>query len=129
MRDEPRRDAAAGVRQLRALGVQPVMLSSDNRRTAEAVAADVGLDAVAGLLPQDKVREINALRGRGPVVMVGDGINGAPSQATADVGIAMGGAFNVALEIGDPTSTSRDIQTSQVEWKTSSMASMGAPIR
>ena len=101
LRDEPRRDAAAGVRQLRALGVQPVMLSGDNRRTAEAVAADVGLDAVAGLLPQDKVREIAALRARGPVVMVGDGINDAPSLATADVGIAMGGGTDVALETGD----------------------------
>ena len=101
MRDEPRRDTAAGVRQLCALCVQPVMLSGDNRRTAEAVVADVRLDAVAGLLPQDKMREITALRARGPVVMVGDGINDAPSLATADVGIALGGAFNVALEIGD----------------------------
>ncbi|HET8995702.1 MAG TPA: heavy metal translocating P-type ATPase, partial [Acetobacteraceae bacterium] len=101
LRDEPRSDAAAGIRQLRALGVQPVMLSGDNRRTAEAVAARVGLHAVAELLPQDKVREIGALRQRGPVLMVGDGINDAPSLATADVGIAMGGGTDVALETGD----------------------------
>ena len=101
LRDEPRSDAAAGIRQLRALGVQPVMLSGDNRRTAEAVATSVGLHAVAGLLPQDKVREIGALRQRGPVIMVGDGINDAPSLATADVGIAMGGGTDVALETGD----------------------------
>jgi len=101
VRDEPRRDAAAGIRQLQALGVQTVMLSGDNRRTAEAVAASVGLNALAGLLPEDKVREIAALRTRGPVIMVGDGINDAPSLASADVGIAMGGGTDVALETGD----------------------------
>lgn len=101
VRDEPRRDAAAGIRQLQALGVQAVMPSGNNRRIAEAVAASVGVKALARLLPEDKVREITALRARGPVILVGDGINDAPSLAAADVGIAMGGGTDVALETGD----------------------------
>jgi Cd2+/Zn2+-exporting ATPase len=73
LRDEQRSDAEPSNRQLRALRVQPVNLSGDNRRTAEAVVASVGLHAVASLLPEDKVREIAALRARGPVIMVGSG--------------------------------------------------------
>ncbi len=101
VRDEPRADAAAGIQALRELGVRPVMLSGDNRRTAQAIGADLGLDVAAGLLPEDKLREIAALKAQGPVVMVGDGINDAPSLAAADIGIAMGGGTDVALETAD----------------------------
>jgi Cd2+/Zn2+-exporting ATPase len=100
-RDEPRADAAAGIAALVRLGVRPVMLTGDNRRTGEAIAISLGLDAKAELLPEDKLREIARLRERGPVVMVGDGINDAPALAAASVGVAMGGGTDVALETAD----------------------------
>jgi Cd2+/Zn2+-exporting ATPase len=101
LRDEPRADAAAGVAAITALGVRPVMLTGDNRRTGEAIAISLGLDAKAELLPDDKLREIAKLRDRGPVIMVGDGINDAPALAAASVGVAMGGGTDVALETAD----------------------------
>jgi Cd2+/Zn2+-exporting ATPase len=101
VRDEPRPDAAAGLRMLQAMGVRPVMLTGDNPRTAAAVAATLGLEAKAGLLPANKLREIAALKQQGPVAMVGDGINDAPALAAASVGIAMGGGTDVALETSD----------------------------
>jgi Cd2+/Zn2+-exporting ATPase len=78
-----------------------VMLTGDNARTGAAIAAGLGLDVKAGLLPEDKLREITALKAQGPVAMVGDGINDAPALATASVGIAMGGGTDVALEAAD----------------------------
>ncbi len=101
MRDEPRADAAAGVAALRGLGVRAVMLTGDNERTGRAIAAKLDLDVRAGLLPEDKLREIAALKAQGPVVMVGDGINDAPALAAASVGVAMGGGTDVALETAD----------------------------
>ncbi|TCH98414.1 cadmium-translocating P-type ATPase [Roseococcus sp. SYP-B2431] len=101
LRDEPRADAAAGMAALAALGVRPVMLTGDNARTGAAIAARLGLEAKAELLPEDKLREIAALRALGPVAMVGDGINDAPALAAASVGIAMGGGTDVALETAD----------------------------
>ncbi|MCW3476383.1 heavy metal translocating P-type ATPase [Limobrevibacterium gyesilva] len=101
VRDEPRAHAAAGIRALRDLGVRSVMLTGDNPRTGKAVAAALGLDVKAGLLPEDKLREIGALKAQGPVGMVGDGINDAPALAAASVGIAMGGGTDVALETAD----------------------------
>ena len=101
VRDEPRADAAAGIAALRKLGVRGVMLTGDNRRTGAAVASELGLDVKAELLPQDKLAEIAALKGMGPVAMVGDGINDAPALASASVGIAMGGGTDAALETAD----------------------------
>lgn len=101
LRDEPRADAAAGVAAIAALGLHPVMLTGDNPRTAAAIAGALGLEAKAGLLPADKLREIAALREAGAVVMVGDGINDAPALAAATVGVAMGGGTDVALETAD----------------------------
>ncbi|MCO6416126.1 cadmium-translocating P-type ATPase [Siccirubricoccus sp. KC 17139] len=101
VRDEPRADAAAGIRALRDLGVRPVMLTGDNPRTGKAIASALGLDVQAGLLPEDKLREIAALKQTAPVAMVGDGINDAPALAAASVGIAMGGGTDVALETAD----------------------------
>ena len=101
VRDEPRADAAAGIAALRKLGVHSVMLTGDNRRTGGAVASELGLDVKAELLPQDKLAEIAALKERGPVAMVGDGINDAPALAAASVGIAMGGGTDAALETAD----------------------------
>ncbi|QBP12543.1 heavy metal translocating P-type ATPase [Cupriavidus metallidurans] len=101
LRDEPRRDARAAVAQLRELGVRSVMLTGDNRRTAKAIAGDLGIDWKAELLPQDKLRIVNEIKRDAKVAMVGDGINDAPALATADVGIAMGGGTDVALETAD----------------------------
>ncbi len=101
LRDEPRADAAAGIAAMKTLGLRPVMLTGDNRRTGEAIAATLGLDVRAGLLPDDKLREIARLREDGAVIMVGDGINDAPALAAADVGVAMGGGTDVALETAD----------------------------
>ena len=101
VRDEPRPDAAAGIRALDALGVEAVMLTGDNVRTGQAIAGALGLKVKAGLLPEDKLREIGALKAKAPVAMVGDGINDAPALAAASVGIAMGGGTDVALETAD----------------------------
>ena len=101
LRDEPRPDAAAAIAALRALGIESVMLTGDNRRTGQAIADTLGLTAQAELLPEDKVAAITALKARGPVAMVGDGINDAPALATATIGIAMGGGTAVALETAD----------------------------
>ena len=102
IRDEPRADAAAGLSALKHEGIQAVMLTGDNRRTAQAIARSLGIEAQAELLPQDKQRIVKELQGRGFVVAkVGDGINDAPALAAADVGIAMGGGTDVALETAD----------------------------
>ena len=77
------------------------MLTGDNARTGAAIAASLGMGVKAELLPDDKLREIAALRSAGPVVMVGDGINDAPALAAASVGVAMGGGTDVALETAD----------------------------
>lgn len=103
MRDEPRPDAREGLDALRALGVRTVMLTGDNRRTASAIGKQLGMDDVrAELLPEDKQRIVGELRQQGrQVAKVGDGINDAPALAAADVGIAMGGGTDVALETAD----------------------------
>ncbi|WP_424137746.1 heavy metal translocating P-type ATPase [Roseomonas chloroacetimidivorans] len=101
LRDEPRGDAASGVAALSTLGIRSVMLTGDNARTGAAIAKGLGLDVKAELLPDDKLREIAALRSAGPVVMVGDGINDAPALAAASVGVAMGGGTDIALETAD----------------------------
>jgi Cd2+/Zn2+-exporting ATPase len=102
MRDEARPDAVAGLASLRASGIRIVMLTGDNRRTAEAVAAGLGIEAQAELLPQDKQRIVRALQAEGfRVAKVGDGINDAPALAASDIGIAMGGGTDVALETAD----------------------------
>ncbi|WP_102128165.1 heavy metal translocating P-type ATPase [Deinococcus planocerae] len=101
LRDEPRPDAREAVEQLRRLGVNTVMLTGDNARTGQAIARDLGLDVHAELLPEDKLRLVADLRARGGVAMVGDGINDAPALARSDVGVAMGGGTDVALETAD----------------------------
>ena len=101
--DAPREEAAAAVCRLEALGVASAMLTGDNPGTAQSVASQIGLREVyAGLLPGQKVERVQALRRRGPVAMVGDGVNDAPALAEGDVGIAMGVAgSDVALETAD----------------------------
>ncbi len=102
MRDEPRADALDGLKRLRDAGIRTIMLTGDNRRTAEAVGKALGIEVRAELLPQDKQTIVGQLRSEGLVVgKVGDGINDAPALAAADIGIAMGGGTDVALETAD----------------------------
>jgi Cd2+/Zn2+-exporting ATPase len=101
IRDEPRSDAQAALFQLKQLGVQGVMLTGDNARTGKAIAERLGLGVRAELMPQDKASIISELKQSGKVAMIGDGINDAPALAQADVGIAMDGGTDVALETAD----------------------------
>lgn len=102
MRDEPRADAVAGLKTLTDAGIRTVMLTGDNKRTAAAVGAQLGIEVRAELMPEDKQRIVGELKQEGFVVgKIGDGINDAPALAAADVGIAMGGGTDVALETAD----------------------------
>ncbi|WP_233243054.1 heavy metal translocating P-type ATPase [Thioclava sp. NG1] len=101
LRDEPRADAAEAVSTLKRMGVSSVMLTGDNPVTARAIADGLGIEARAGLLPEDKVTAVRDLARDAHVMMVGDGINDAPALATAHIGIAMGSGTHVALETAD----------------------------
>jgi P-type Cu2+ transporter len=101
--DRPRASARDAVQRLHAMGVRTVMLTGDNRGTAEVVARQLGLDTViADVLPEDKAAQIKGLQGDGRrVAMIGDGVNDAPALAEAEVGIAIGAGTDVAVETAD----------------------------
>ncbi|WP_006243145.1 heavy metal translocating P-type ATPase [Mycolicibacterium tusciae] len=105
--------SADAVKELRALGLTPILLTGDNEATARTVAAQVGIDEViAGVLPTEKVDVVKRLQADGKVVaMVGDGVNDAAALAQADLGLAMGSGADVAIEASDLTLVRNDLRT------------------
>ncbi|MFI2431363.1 heavy metal translocating P-type ATPase [Streptomyces sp. NPDC018693] len=112
--DAVKETSPEAIRQLRALGLTPVLLTGDNRAVAEAVAAEVGIgsgDVIAEVLPEDKVDVVKRLQGDGrSVAMVGDGVNDAAALAQADLGLAMGTGTDAAIEAGDLTLVRGDLR-------------------
>jgi Cu+-exporting ATPase len=106
--------SATAIGELRALGLRPILLTGDNASVAQAVAAEVGIDAgdvIADVLPADKVDVVKRLQGEGKVVaMVGDGVNDAAALAQADLGLAMGTGTDVAIEASDLTLVRGDLR-------------------
>ena len=100
--DVIKEDSPEAIRQLQNMGIEVVMLTGDNERTAAAVGKQAGVDQViAGVLPDGKEAEIRRLRCKGKVAMVGDGINDAPALTRADIGIAIGAGTDVAIDAAD----------------------------
>jgi len=103
--DAVKAESAAAVRDMKALGLEPIMVTGDNTAVAEAVARQLGIESViAEVLPEDKIAAVAELQGRGKrVAMVGDGVNDAAALAQADLGMAMGSGTDVAIEASDIT--------------------------
>lgn len=100
--DPIREDSARAVQELRNMGIHVIMLTGDNRRTAEAIGKQAGVDEVAAqVLPEEKEKIIQLLQKSGKVAMVGDGINDAPALTRADIGIAIGAGTDVAIDAAD----------------------------
>ena len=103
VKDLPKKSSKDAIKLLRGMGKKIIMLTGDNEKTAEAIADEIGVDqTLAGLLPQDKNKEIDKIQKSGKkVLMIGDGINDAPSLAKADIGMAIGHGTDVAIESSD----------------------------
>ncbi len=112
VRDTVKASSAEAIRELKELGLTPVLLTGDSKETAERVAREVGIERVLSeVYPDDKVREVTRLQESGKVVaMVGDGVNDAPALAQADLGLAIGTGTDVAIEASDLTLVSGDLR-------------------
>ena len=107
-----RSEKADAIAELRSLGLEPILLTGDNRQVAERVAAEVGIERVeAEVTPDDKLRTIERLQADGRVVaMIGDGVNDAAALAASDLGIAMGTGTDVAMAASDLTLVEGDLR-------------------
>ena len=112
VRDTIKASSAEAIRELKELGLTPVLLTGDSQETADGVAREVGIERVlAGVYPDEKVQEVTRLQEDGKVVaMVGDGVNDAPALAQADLGLAIGTGTDVAIEASDLTLVSGDLR-------------------
>ena len=115
--DQPKPTSAEAIASLRLMGLAPILLTGDNATTARAIAESVGIETdehhlYAGVMPEDKVAVVRDLQERGyAVAMVGDGVNDAASLTQADVGIAMGGGTDVAMQASDLTIVNGDLRS------------------
>jgi len=112
VRDTVKPTSAEAIRELKALGLTPVLLTGDTSEAAERIAAEVGIEKVlAGVLPDGKAAEVERLQERGDVVaMVGDGVNDAPALVQADLGLAIGTGTDISIEASDITLVSGDLR-------------------
>jgi len=111
--DRVKDSSRTAIETLKAMGLEVYMITGDNRRTAEAIAREVGVDQVmAEVLPESKARAVEQIREQGKIVaMVGDGINDAPALVTADIGMAMGTGTDIAMESADITLMNGDLMS------------------